>query len=113
LNDGTFSAENLRNAIQDLGNQEIGSGATLSDEYVESLNSMLAAGLMTEQQLNDIFATIGYKPKVRTASVDQWVEIPIYKTTEEITEDTTSGGLLNNLFGGTRKVNRTVVSKTV
>lgn len=112
LNDGTFSAENLRNAIQDLGNQEIGSGATLSDEYVESLNSMLAAGLMTEQQLNDIFATIGYKPKVRTASVDQWVEIPIYKTTEEITEDTSSG-LMSNLFGGTRKSTRTVVSKTV
>jgi len=73
---------------------------------------MLAAGLMTEQQLNDIFATIGYKPKVRTASVDQWVEIPIYKTTEEITEDTSSG-LMSNLFGGTRKSTRTVVSKTV
>lgn len=86
LASGAFEADNLRAAIVDLGNQEIGSGATLSQEYVDSLNEMLAQGLLTEQQLNDIFATIGYKPKVTTKNVQQWVDIPQYETVEDITE---------------------------
>ena len=107
LASGAFEADNLRAAIVDLGNQEIGSGATLSQEYVDSLNEMLAQGLLTEQQLNDIFATIGYKPKVTTKNVQQWVDIPVYETTEKITE-----GTKNPNADGTSTYTRTVESST-
>ena len=107
LASGAFEADNLRAAIVDLGNQEIGSGATLSQEYVDSLNEMLAQGLLTEQQLDDIFATIGYKPKVTTKSVQQWVDIPVYETTETITE-----GTKNPNEDGTSTYTRTVESST-
>lgn len=88
LASGKFEAENLRAAIQDLSENEIGSGAVLSQEYVDSLNQMLAAGVLTEQQLNDIFSQIGYKPKVTTATVDQETFVPEYTTEEQITSYT-------------------------
>ena len=86
LNNSTISAEGLKNAIDDIGNAEIGSGAVLSQEYVDALNTMLAQGLLTEQQLNDIFASIGYKPKVTTETVAQSVFVPEYTTKEEVTD---------------------------
>jgi len=44
-----FEAENLKNAIQNINDSEIGSGATLSQDYVDVLNAMLANGLITEE----------------------------------------------------------------
>lgn len=113
LASGKFEAENLRAAIQDLSENEIGSGAVLSQEYVDSLNQMLAAGVLTEQQLNDIFSQIGYKPKVTTATVDQETYIPEY-TTEEVLQPgqtlTFNDGTGDKTYTGIKKISRTYQS---
>lgn len=77
IGDAQLSADGLKDAMRNLGE-----GATLSPEYTAALNAMLASGQMTEQQLNDIFASIGYKPKVTTGFVSQPTKIPIYETRE-------------------------------
>ena len=80
LDNGKISAEGLKQELDNIGSTEIGSKAVLSKEYTEALNTMLAQGLLTEQQLNDIFATIGYKPKVTVKDIKQEVNVPIYRT---------------------------------
>lgn len=77
LQEATFTAEGLKSELLNLGD-----GAELSEDYTNALNAMLATGRMTEQTLNDIFASIGYKPKVTTESVQQDTEIPVYTTYE-------------------------------
>lgn len=113
LASGKFEAENLRAAIQDLSENEIGSGAVLSQEYVDSLNQMLAAGVLTEQQLNDIFSQIGYKPKVTTATVDQETYIPEYITEEVLQPGQTltfNDGTGDKTYTGIKKISRTYQS---
>ena len=110
LDNGKISAEGLKQELDNIGNTEIGSKIALSKEYTEALNTMLAQGILTEQQLNDIFATIGYKPKVHVGQVDQMVEIPIYKTTEEIVENDDSIG--PPAPGVSRAFTRTTISRT-
>ena len=101
LDDGKISAEGLRQELNNIGSTEIGSKAVLSKEYTEALNTMLAQGLMTEQQLNDIFATIGYKPKVTVKDIRQEVSVPIYRTYEVDDNKTegTTGSLVGNEKG--------------
>lgn len=75
-----LSADGLKDAISNIGE-----GATLSPEYTNALNAMLATGQITADDLNDIFSTIGYKPQVTTEYVDQQVEVPEYTTYHKIT----------------------------
>ena len=112
LDDGKISAEGLKQELDNIGSTEIGSKAVLSKEYTEALNTMLAQGLLTEQQLNDIFATIGYKPKVQVGSVNQTVEVPVYETTEEIVESDGSDVMGPPAPGVSRSFTRTVRSTT-
>ena len=88
LDDGKISAEGLKQELQSLGDNNIGGEFSLSEDYTNTLNEMLKQGLLTEQQLNDIFASIGYKPKVHTEQVDQVVKVPNYNTIETVTEQT-------------------------
>jgi len=64
-----LSAQGFKDELLRISNAELGTGVSLSQEYTDALNAMLAAGLMTEQELNDIFASIGYKPTVTTGYV--------------------------------------------
>lgn len=76
-----LSAEGLKEELLNMGE-----GASLSQEYTDALNAMLATGQMTADDLNDIFSTIGYKPEVTTKYIDQQVEVPEYTTYHQITE---------------------------
>ncbi len=80
-----LSADGLKDAISNIGE-----GATLSPEYTNALNAMLATGQITADDLNDIFGTIGYKPQVTTEYVDQQVETPEYTTYHQLVEQSTT-----------------------
>lgn len=106
LENATLSAQGFKDELLRISNAELGTGVSLSQEYTDALNAMLAAGLMTEQELNDIFASIGYKPTVTTGYVEQQALIPQYETTEEVTRtsDLIDGDPITGTF---RKVTST------
>ena len=74
------------------------------DDWVNALNEMAVATNMSVEQMNSMLNSMGVQAEVTTTDVPQKIKVPVYTTTEEVTE---SGG------GEGKPTTYTKVSKTV
>ena len=73
-------------------------------DWVNALNEMAIATNMSVEQMNSMLNSMGVQAEVTTTDVPQKIKVPVYTTTEEVTE---SGG------GEGKPTTYTKVSKTV
>lgn len=67
--------------LAEMDNIEIDAVASLDDsQYIDALNTMLANGQITKQQVNDMLAGIGYEPQWYKKTVPVEAESPAPKT---------------------------------